>query len=119
MASVSIPVLFSPVSIGGSPYVDGGLIDNLPVAPLKDLCEKIIAVSISPVQEIDNVDNILRVAARTFQLSVNNQSHRKKEMSDVFIEPPELAKYDLLDTTHADELFEIGYEYCKKLNIEF
>lgn len=119
MASVSIPVLFSPVTIDNSPFVDGGLLDNLPIAPLTDLCEKIIAVSISPVQEIDKMDNILRVAARTFQLSVNNQSHTKKEMCDVFIEPPELAKYDILDTTHADELFEIGYGYCKELNIEF
>ncbi|MCC5931167.1 MAG: patatin-like phospholipase family protein [Cyclobacteriaceae bacterium] len=119
MASVSIPVLFSPVIIEDSPFVDGGLLDNLPITPLEDICEKIIAVSISPVQEISKMDNILRVAARTFQLSVNNQSHKKKEICDVFIEPPALAKYDILDTTHADELFEIGYGYCKELNIDF
>ena len=31
----SIPVVFSPVKIKGTAYVDGGLLNNLPIEPLK------------------------------------------------------------------------------------
>ena len=34
IASCAIPVLFSPQSIAGSKHVDGGLVDNRPVAPI-------------------------------------------------------------------------------------
>ena len=36
MASCALPVLFSPQTIGGSRHVDGGLVDNRPVAPIVD-----------------------------------------------------------------------------------
>lgn len=36
MASCALPVLFSPQPIDGSKHVDGGLVDNRPVAPIVD-----------------------------------------------------------------------------------
>lgn len=36
IASCALPVLFSPQSIDGSKHVDGGLVDNRPVAPIVD-----------------------------------------------------------------------------------
>ncbi len=117
-ASASIPVLFSPVEIEGEAYVDGGLLDNLPIHPLMDCCNKIIAISISPIQEVKEVDNLVKVAARTFQLSVNSQIEHVKKKADLFIEPEGLEKFDILDTTHADELFEIGYNYTKGLDLK-
>lgn len=116
-ASASIPVLFAPVKINDVPYVDGGLLDNLPVEPLLDCCKKIIAISISPVQEIKGVDNLVKVAARTFQLSVNKNIHQLRDKVDLFIEPEGLEKFDILDTTNADELFDIGYEFASKLDL--
>lgn len=117
-ASSSIPVLFSPVEIDGEEYVDGGLMDNLPIRPLKECCEKIIAVSISPIQEVKDVDNLVKVAARIFQISVNKGLNEIKESVDLFIEPKGLEKFDILDTSHADELFKMGYEHVKNLDID-
>jgi NTE family protein len=110
-ASSSIPVLFSPVEIDGIPYVDGGLVDNLPVAPLEDCCEHIIGVSISPVQRVEEVENLIQIAARTFQISVNSQLNKIREKCDTFIQPDGLAEFGLLDTSKAEELFELGYNY--------
>ena len=42
LASSSIPVLFAPVKLGVFHYVDGGLMDNIPVEPVKDDCEQLI-----------------------------------------------------------------------------
>ena len=36
IASCALPVLFSPQTIGASRHVDGGLVDNRPVAPIVD-----------------------------------------------------------------------------------
>ena len=117
-ASSSIPVLFSPVKIEGTVYVDGGLIDNVPIKPLIDKCDKLIAINIMPLTESEKVDNLVDIAVRTFQLSVNAVNDELKEKCDLFIEPEGLEEYHILDTDHADELFEIGYNYAKDFEIE-
>lgn len=118
-ASSSIPVLFSPVEIEGDLYVDGGLLDNLPVEPLKDQSDIIIAINIMPIEKTRNLDNLVEIAVRTFQLSVNRDQEKIKNVVDLFIEPEGLEEYHILDTKHADKLFDLGYKYTKKIEINF
>ena len=113
-ASSSIPVLFAPVKINGNSYVDGGLLDNLPIAPLEGKCDKIIGVNIMPIEEKDEVKNLIEIAIRTFELSVNGNRKEKKKRCDLYIEPNGVGEYDILDPEHADELFELGYNYVKE-----
>ncbi|MFW6295481.1 MAG: patatin-like phospholipase family protein [Halanaerobium sp.] len=117
-ASSSIPILFSPVEIDGDLYVDGGLLDNLPVEPLKDKCDIIIAVNIMPIEETRDLNNLIEIAVRTFQLSINRNQEEIKKTVDLFIQPEGLEEYNILDTKHVDTLFELGYEHTKKLKIE-
>ncbi|WP_461532392.1 patatin-like phospholipase family protein [Sinomicrobium sp.] len=116
-ASASIPVLFSPVNIDGKKYVDGGIFDNIPIAPLKEQCEITIAINISPTQRVEKLSNLIDIATRTFHLSVDATSYQKKENCDIYIEPPELYNYPILDASKAEQMFLIGYEYTKSLNI--
>lgn len=117
LASASIPILFSPIIMDGQYYVDGGLFDNMPVKPLLGKCEKLIGVGISPVQEIEEFTNIIQIAARTFQLNDKSNTKKNIQKCDVYIEPSELCDFDLLDTSNAQKLFDIGYEYTKKMQI--
>lgn len=117
-ASASIPVLFSPVELNGKLYSDGGIFDNVPVKPLQDICKKVIGVSISPIQEIEELTNLIQVATRMFQLAVNPSNGELKKGCDLFIEPPELCNYDIMDTKHAQEIFDIGYDYVKNMDID-
>lgn len=117
-ASASIPMLFSPVKLNDTLYADGGIFDNLPIKPLTEHCKKIIAVSISPVQKISELNSLAQVAARMFQLTVNNSTKEIKEQCAYFIEPPELSNYDIMDTQHAQEIFDIGYEHAKEMEIK-
>ncbi len=117
LASASIPILFNPVDITGTTYVDGGLFDNLPVAPIEKQCKRIIGVNISPVDEIKEFNNVLEIAARTFQLNDKSNTRKNSKRCSVYIEPPELRNYGLLDTENAPKLFEIGYQYALKMNI--
>lgn len=117
-ASASIPVLYSPVNIDGKLYSDGGVFDNLPVKPLLEKCEKVIGVSISPIQKIDELKSLIQVATRMFQLAVNPSTREIDRQCDVFIEPADLCNYDIMDTKHAQEIFDIGYEYTRGMDID-
>ena len=117
-ASASIPVLFSPVKLNGKLYSDGGIFDNVPIKILKKQCEQVIGVSISPIQQINELNNLIQVSSRMFQLSVNKSREEMENQCDVFIEPLELCNYDIMDTKHAKEIFDIGYNYVKQMDIK-
>ncbi|WP_224482878.1 patatin-like phospholipase family protein [Robertkochia aurantiaca] len=113
VASASIPVVFTPVNIEGEFYVDGGVFTNLPVAPIKDKVDYIIGCNVSPVEQVNKLGNIIDIAARTFQLSVNANTENISKLCDLYLEPEGLASFPLFDTSKADELFKIGYDYTK------
>jgi len=117
LASSSIPILFAPVEINGFQYVDGGVLNNLPVEPLLGRCEKIITQNITPVNETGKLKNLVQIATRTFHIGVHSRIEIAKKHSDLFIEPKELDQYDLLKASQADEVFEIGYNYAKKTDL--
>jgi len=121
-ASACIPILFSPVEIDGQQYVDGGTFDNFPVKPIREDCEKIIGVNISPVNEVGKLDSMGKIAARVFQLSVNATAHNNQQHCDILIAPKGLEKFGMLDSSLADDLYKIGYEAAnkelKKLSLE-
>jgi len=118
VASASIPVLFSPVMISGDLYSDGGVFDNLPVEPLKDKCDLVIGVHVNPIHPVNELNNILQMASRTFTLTVNNNVKYNREICDIWIEPKELDKFEILEFNKADEIFETGYKYAKKMKIK-
>ena len=118
LASASIPVLFSPVEINGSFYSDGGIMRNLPIEPLTGKCKNIIAVNVSPVRENHDLNNLIKISMRTFQLSINSTMSYSKDNCDLLIEPEGLEEFDILDVKHAKKMFDLGYEYTKKMDFK-
>ncbi|MGP3779157.1 patatin-like phospholipase family protein [Halanaerobium saccharolyticum] len=117
-ASSSIPVLFSPVEINGDLYVDGGLLENLPVNPLINKCDKLIAVNVMPVNLEEKMESITDIAVRTFQLKTVVNAMELREKADIYIEPTGIEKYNILNTKYSQELYDLGYNYCKNLEID-
>lgn len=117
-ASSSIPVLFSPVEINGELYVDGGLFENIPVNPLLNKCDKLIAINVMPISFNEKLDSITDIAVRTFQLKTMVNANKLKAKADIFIEPQGIEKYNILNTKYSQELYDLGYNYCKKLDIK-
>ena len=115
MASASVPVLFQPTFINGIPYVDGGVLDNLPVDPIKHYCKNCIAVNVNSIEENDKVNSILNIGERVFHLAISSSMRYKKERANIFIEPPGLMKYGLLDFKKAREIYEAGYLHAIKI----
>jgi len=118
LASSSIPVLFAPVELAGQFYVDGGLMDNIPIEPIKNDCEQIIVVNIAPLNPRDRFKNLIQIASRTFYMSVNANMNLVQKYATAFIEPEGIDKYDILTRTHADEMYELGYNSMKKIELK-
>lgn len=116
-ASSSIPVLFAPIELDGELYVDGGLLDNIPVRPLEGKCHKIISVNISPMHKEEVINNMIDIATRVFHINVNSNLDYVKQVSDIYIEPTDVRNFALLDTSKAQELYDIGYNFTKKLDL--
>ncbi len=114
VASSSIPVLFKPVIIDKIEYLDGGIMDNFPVQPLYQKCETLIGSHANPVGYVKKFNNMFSIAERTFHLSVASHVIDKKNELDLFIDPPVLHKFNILDPAKGNEIFEIGYNEAKK-----
>jgi NTE family protein len=69
-ASMSVPGAFAPTEIGGTLYVDGGLVDNLPVNVARATCADIvIAVNLgSPLLKRAELNSIIGVGLQTINL---------------------------------------------------
>lgn len=110
LASSSIPILFAPVDMNGNRYVDGGLLDNIPIEPIKLDCQKIIVSNISPINPKEKINNLIEIATRSFYMSVNANMKQVRKYATIYIEPANIDSYEILSRTHADELFELGYQ---------
>ena len=114
IASSSIPALFSPSQFNGNLYVDGGLMDNLPVRPLIGKCDIIIGSQCNPVQQRFDVKSVKEITERSLLLAISVNSTQSKSHCNVVIEPPELAKFGTFDLARGKEIFAIGYNYTRE-----
>lgn len=122
IASASIPVLFQPVKINDISYVDGGVLDNLPVRPIENKCRSLIGSFVNPVGYMEKISGLINIAERTFMLSMSKEIFEKAKKFNLFIAPPELRNFKFLDPEKSNELFEIGYkatnEKLKTIDVE-
>ncbi len=111
LASCSIPLVFQPVTRNGIQYVDGGLMLNLPVEPLRAISDYVIGVNVMPKVEvpIKEVDSIFDIAVRSFELSLWNNTRVSQESCDCVIEPEALRNYNILNFSKTQEIYDIGY----------
>lgn len=115
LASSSIPILFAPVRMNGQLFVDGGLLDNIPIEPIKHDCGQIIVCNISPINPKEKFKNLIEIATRTFYMSVNANLEAVRKFSTFYIEPEGIDNFEILSRSHANELFELGYKSALKV----
>ncbi|MDY3069875.1 MAG: patatin-like phospholipase family protein [Parabacteroides sp.] len=109
MASCTLPVIFEPVKIDGVRYVDGGLFKNLPVSPIKDLCQKVMAINVNPHLIDEHKENMLYVAAKSFQYVFKANVVEDIKLCDWILEIDSVLKYKTFELKKAREIYEIGY----------
>jgi len=112
LASCSMPMVFTPTVINGRWYVDGGVINNFPVEPLRGRCDVLVGHYASPlrVARAADLDGVIAVSQRALEVGMYFSSKRKFHECDVMICPPELGHFGVFDMKHHREIFEIGYK---------
>ena len=108
-ASCSVPIIFSPINIEGTHYVDGGVLMNLPVSPLRDICEKVVAINVSPLVAPEYKMNIISIAERTYHFMFRSNTVAQRAMADLLIEPTNLYEFSDMDLDKTEEIFTRGY----------
>jgi NTE family protein len=119
VASASIPIIFEPIEKDGKIYVDGGVLNNLPIEPLQEKGLKIIGVNINVHGEYGEMPNKMKnVAERIFELSLWYPTKQRFEQCDVQIDVTGAFKFGLFDFNKGRELFEVGYETTMNMKSE-
>ena len=117
LASSAIPLILKPVLLNGDYYVDGGLMNNLPVEPICNNCTHIIGVNVNPVTVANKIQSLRNYADRVMHLGVRANIQNNIDKCTYFIEPPGLMEYNLFKVSAAEKIFEMGYNHTlSKLN---
>jgi NTE family protein len=114
LCSSCVPAVFNPYRFNGQLYLDGGIMDNLPVKAIYDKCDVIIGSHCNFITSEFDVKNLRSVIERTLIMAINGNTTISKSLCDVLIEPPEVGRYSGFDVSKAREIFDIGYQYTKE-----
>jgi NTE family protein len=115
LAASSIPLLFHPVMVEGTPYVDGGLSGNLPVEPLVAQYQHIIGVHVNPLTMYNPASGFIANMERTLHMAIREPVIKNKQLCSRFIEPEGLAEFGMFDFKRFDTIYDIGLSYTRKL----
>lgn len=108
-ASSSFPAIFCPCEFKNHMFMDGGTLDNIPVLPLKRICDKkIIAVNFEadPVQEDSDVMDIIM---KTLDIMGNKIAEKGLKKSDLILTVP-TDRAGLFDIDKMDKCYQFGYD---------
>lgn len=115
VASCCVPSLFSPINIDGVDYVDGGVFMNLPVTPIREMCEKVVAINVSPIDASDYKPSLINISLRAFHFMIAANTIKDSELADVLIAPKNLYSFSNVSMSQGEEIFQCGYEAAEKV----
>ena len=117
-ASMSVPGVLAPVVYQGRKLVDGGLVDNVPIAEARERCnpDVIVAVNVgSPLLKSEEVGSLLSVSAQMFNLLTEQNVTRSLATlrpEDIYIRPDlgEIATSDFSKNSEAADRGKLAAE---------
>ena len=137
-ASVSVPGIGPPAIEAGEIFVDGGLVNNLPVDVMKRFCSgavvavdvseqvefkcqlqesysvsgwKILWQRISPFRERCDIPSILNTLYRTTAVAGIRSIEANRSLAEIYIEPP-VSEFGVFDWRSIDRIIDIGYRHA-------
>ncbi len=119
--SLSIPLLFKPYKYDNKLWIDGGSIDNYPIALFKDKLSDVIGILLDDTYEYietDDFDDTEKYLTRIIKCLGVGTYHRKYDLYEnntihIKYKTQNSSSWDVSDE-YKRELFQIGYETAKK-----
>ena len=115
-ASAAIPGMFEPIMIDSVRYIDGGIVDNLPVSQLLTLNPHLFIIGVDVLPFVENFEakssiDMLIWMSRLFQ-SKNMDPNREK--CDWLIQSFALKEYHGFEFKRYKEIYQYGYDAMKE-----
>ena len=108
-ASSSFPAVFCPCEFKTHMFMDGGALDNIPVLPLKGMCDKkIIAVNFE-ADPVDPNSDVMDIIMKTVDIMGNKIAEKALEQSDLILTVP-TDRAGLFDIEKLDKCYKFGYD---------
>lgn len=117
LASAAVPIVFEAQRIEGQIYVDGGLLNNFPIEPLKVHCNKTIGVFVHNYGElpVEKMKSWQDIADRCLSLHLYQNSADNLKACDVLIEPEKSYEFGVFKKKTDEKLFKIGYDKTESM----
>ncbi|KPK95710.1 hypothetical protein AMJ80_04060 [bacterium SM23_31] len=115
LASISVPLLFSPVKIDGSLYWDAGLTNNIPTDVARSMGSDIV-VTVNTTAPLRNLEQMHNPWEHVDQVTTIMEESRNKEAlknADVVI-APDLGDLPAYDSEAVPEFIALGREAARK-----
>lgn len=85
-ASCSFPMVFTTMDYKGMQLVDGGVLMNVPVAPLRDMrFRNILSISMDNINAFEGSTKVNEIGGRIFDLMANQSTNAMLSLSDLNI----------------------------------
>lgn len=114
MTSACVPGLYSPIERGDQLLVDGGLVENVPISPLKGWgVDFVMGIDLNGSQRRREPGGMFDALVTAFDIAID--SHTRTQLAEAdYVLSLDLADYDRTDPDQSDELFQEGYDACRK-----
>lgn len=108
-ASSSFPAVFCPCEFKTHMFMDGGALDNIPILPLKDMCDKKIMAVNFEADPVEPNSDVMDIIMKTIDIMGNKISEKGLEQSDFILTVP-TDRAGLFDVEKLDKCYEFGYD---------
>ena len=115
-ASSSFPAVFCPCEFKNHMFLDGGTLDNIPILPLKNICDKKILAVNFEADKVEITSDVMDIIMKTIDIMGNKIAEKGLEQSDLILTIP-TDRAGLFDIEKLDKCYKFGYDTTIK-NIE-
>ncbi|MGM0451522.1 MAG: patatin-like phospholipase family protein, partial [Pseudomonadota bacterium] len=113
MTSACVPGLYSPIERGEQLLVDGGLVENVPISPLKKWgVDFVMGIDLNGSKRRREPGGMFDALVTAFDIAID--SHTRTQLAEAdYVLALDLADYDRTDPEQSDALFQEGYDACQ------
>ena len=108
-ASSSFPAVFCPCEYKNHMFLDGGTLDNIPILPLKNICDKKILAVNFEADKVEITSDVMDIIMKTIDIMGNKIAEKGLEQSDLILTIP-TDRAGLFDIEKLDKCYKFGYE---------
>lgn len=111
MASTALPGIFSPIEREGRLLVDGGVLENVPLSPLRDMgAEFLIGVDLTDKRgNYPRPHNLIGVMINAIEMGITRTTRLQTQAADLLISP-DLSDFKAIDASQTEHIIQRGYE---------